>query len=149
LKEINSKNEKGETFMYLFTLRKEVKDLFLEFAYHIAMADGVYQDEERLTMESYCNEMRIPLDETKIRSSVDEILDSIDKECNDQEKRIILFEAIGMAVCDNDFHPTERRLINCAVKHFGWSNEFADKCEQFLWEYMKLQENINNLVIQE
>ena len=76
--------------MYLTLLNQEEKMLFLELAYEIACADGIYSKEEKLIMDSYCKEMQIELKKEFIKMSMDEILEKIAEVSDDRSKKIII-----------------------------------------------------------
>ena len=133
--------------MYLTLLNQEEKMLFLELAYKIACADGVYSEEEKLIMDSYCKEMQIKLKEEFIKMSMDEILEKISTVSDDRNKKIFIFEAIGLAMIDGTYAEEEENMILHMANLFGVENVFVKHCENILNEYIKLQEKMNNLIL--
>jgi len=134
--------------MYLAILNEEEKKLFLGLAYHIAMADGVYCDEEKLMMFSYCKEMQIDLDEAITSKPVSDIIDEMADICAEREKKIIVFETLGLALVDGNYDVSEQKLINIVAKKFGISDEYITKCEKIIKRYIQLQSQINSLIIE-
>ncbi len=133
--------------MYLAALNEEQKKLFLGLAYHIAMADGVYCDDEKHMMASYCKEMQIDLDEAITDKPASDIIEEMADICAEREKKIIVFEAVGLALVDGYYDISEQNLINMAAKKFGTTDEYTSKCEKIIKSYLQLQSQINSLVI--
>ncbi len=133
--------------MYLSTLSEEEKVLFIGLAYNVAMADGVYCEEEKLMMESYCNEMQIMFEQENMVKPVNDIIEEMNDKCGMREKKIFVFEAIGLAMSDNNFDITERRIVNEMMEKFKIPEEFSVKCEQIIQEYIEFQAKIKALVI--
>ncbi len=120
--------------------------MFLSLAAHVANADGQYSEEERAVVKAYCTEMQIPYDEEKAHQSFEAALDEL-AACGEKEKRIILFELVGLALTDRHFDETERTLMEKAVQALGAAPDYVAACEKCVRTYMKLQEEINQLVL--
>ncbi|PIM80616.1 hypothetical protein [Fusobacterium pseudoperiodonticum] len=133
--------------MYLSNLNEKQKYLFLEFAYCLAVSDGNYSVEEQNLMNAYCNEMLITFDSTKIIDKLPEkIIEKINLECNEHEKKIFIFEALGLVLSDLDYTESEKQIINSALMKFGLKDEFRNECENIIREYMHLQNRLNSLI---
>ncbi len=134
--------------MYLEALNDKEKELFLSLAYNLSAADKDYSPEERVTISSYCREMGIDFDMSKIDLSVDKVLDEMDSICSTQMKRIIVFEAMRLTLADLDYDDDERDILNKAIEKFGLGKDFHDKCESLINEFIALQEKLNELIIE-
>lgn len=133
--------------MYLSNLTEKQKYLFLEFAYCLAVSDGDYSIEEENLINAYCNEMLVTFDSTKIIDKLPEkIIEKINLDCNEQEKKIFIFEALGLVLSDLDYTESEKQIINSALMKFGLKDEFRNECENIIKEYMNLQNRLNNLI---
>lgn len=133
--------------MYLSNLTEKQKYLFLEFAYCLAVSDGDYSIEEQNLINAYCNEMLVTFDSTKIIDKLPEkIIEKINLDCNEQEKKIFIFEALGLVLSDLDYTESEKQIINSALMKFGLKDEFRNECENIIKEYMNLQNRLNNLI---
>ena len=136
--------------MYLSYLNEKQKYLFLEFAYCLAVSDGDYSIEEENLMNAYCDEMSIRFDLNKITDKLPEkIIEKINFECNQQEKKIFIFEALGLIFSDLTYTDSEKKIINIALEKFKLKKEFSEKCECIIKEYMNLQDRLNNLILNE
>lgn len=135
--------------MYLTLLKEEQKELFLGLAFHLASADGDYSDEEKAVIAGYCQEMQMTFDQDKMVKPIKEIISKINLSCNSCEKRIIVFEAIGLVMADNNYDEVERRIVKLMTDTFDLGDRFAKNCEVVLNEYISFQNRINKLVIGE
>lgn len=133
--------------MYLNLLEEKSKKLFLKLAYNLASADGNYSDEEKMMIAEYCREMRIDYIQEETKESVNEIVTKLNSLCGSREKKIIVFEIIGLAMIDNYYDKNERKIIDKMIDTFELGTEFCDKCENVLNDYLSLQNRIEKLVI--
>lgn len=133
--------------MYLDLLSRKEKELFLELAYHISMIDGVYAEEEQKTMQVYYNETGIndfALDKNR---SIDTIISEMTNICDIKTKKIIIFESIGLAMCDGSYDDNEKTFLSDLTQKIGLTLDYNNQCELFIKEYVDLQNKINNTVI--
>jgi hypothetical protein len=133
--------------MYLSVLNSEEKALFLGLSYNLATSDGVYSTEEKATIAGYCQEMQTTFDEEKMVKPTDEIIHVLSEKSTEKTKKIIVFEAIGLAMADNNYDDGERKIVLDMEKEFGLASGFAAKCEAVLKEYISFQNKINALVL--
>ena len=132
--------------MYLEVLNPKEKELFLSFAYDLSAADKDFSPEERILISACCREMNIDFDMSKINLSIDEVIDEINQVCSSQVKKIIVFEAIRLAVVDTDYDDDERSIIKKAVEKFGIVPSYHDECEKALTELFNLHDKITSIV---
>lgn len=135
--------------MYLKMLNESQKELFLELAYDLAVADGNYSSEEQKIIAGYCEEMQMNYGQKLSTRPINEIIELIRKGCQECEKRIIVFEAIGLAVIDSKYDKSERKIIESMIETFELENGFEIECEELIKEYMELQNRMNKLVIRD
>jgi tellurite resistance protein len=133
--------------MYLAILSAEEKELFLELAYNLATSDGIYSDEEKEYMRCYCHEMQCEFNENMIVRSVKQIIERYNEISDLKGKKIIVFEAIGLAMADGNFDEGERNILIGIENEFCIEKGFVDKCEKVINEYISFQSKINNLVL--
>ncbi|MBQ9518615.1 MAG: hypothetical protein IJR59_01825 [Firmicutes bacterium] len=132
--------------MYLEALNNKEKELFLSLAYNLSAAGKDYSPEERVTVASYCREMGIDFDMSKVNLSVDEVIDEISSVCSPQIKRIIVFEAMRLTLADLDYDDDERAILKKAFEKFGLDMSFHDSCEALINDFIELQGKINALI---
>lgn len=140
-----SKKKKGGFDMYLSLLNGVEKTNFLSLAMGVASADGNFSEEEQVMIESYCYEMQMEYN-LSCRVPTQMAIDSLREESNENAKKIVVFELIGLALADNNFDKTEKKAIGDICKQFGVDKNYMKKCEDIILEYLGLQERINELV---
>ena len=133
--------------MYLKLLNEEQKELFLDLALIIAQADGVYAESEVNTIQEYCYEMNIPLDRTTPKFTLNQLVEVMANSTNETEKRIIVFEALGLAMVDEIFDEAEAKIIELVSLYFCMENDYIFQCKEIINEYIRLQNKINTTVL--
>lgn len=133
--------------MYLALLKEEQKELFLSLAFNLASANGDFCDEEKAVIAGYCQEMQIVFDQERMVKPVEELISKINLSCDNREKKIIVFESIGLAMVDNKYDDSERKIVKLMTDMFELGDGFAEECESVLSEYITFQKRINELVI--
>ncbi|MBP3476662.1 MAG: hypothetical protein J6K48_10130 [Lachnospiraceae bacterium] len=133
--------------MYLSLLKEEQKRVFLELAYEMAFLDNDFGEKEQFMIESYCNEMQINVPPVIRARSMAEIIETIKEEWEGREKKIVLFEIIGLAMIDGNYDEKERKSIVSMTEIFGLQDKFRDECEILLKEYVEMYGKMNTLVL--
>lgn len=135
--------------MYLMSLSENVKKAFLELAYMVAVSDNDYSDEEKLVMEAYKIELQIEYDLQKLGSNIDPdmVVQVLCADASIAEKKIIVFEIIGLAMTDNQYDDEERKMIKQMNAAFKLDDDYPAKCEAMINKYVELQSQIDTLVI--
>ena len=135
--------------MYLMNLSEKVKKSFLELAYLVAVADNNFSDEEKIVMEAYKNELQIDYDFQNMDNiNLDSVIQSICLNANEAEKKIIVFEIIGLAMTDNLYDDNERKTVKQINEAFQMDAAYPSKCESLIEKYVELQTQIDALVIE-
>ena len=135
--------------MYLKMLNEEQKELFLNFAYKLAMADWNYDEKEQILMKSYCDEMKIKLECINSTISIEEIVEKAVIKFGEMEKKIFIFESIVLAMTDNFYHEKEKNMILFAMKKMEIPEAFHNACEELISTYMELQNKMNQVIFGE
>lgn len=133
--------------MYLSMLSGKQKENFLELAYQMAFIDNDFSEKERIMIESYCHEMWIAVPEVIRAGSINEIIESMKSECTILEKKIIIFEILGLALVDGNYDETERKVIEEITKIFEIEETFLTESEDLLKKYIDVQNGMNALVL--
>lgn len=133
--------------MYLSNLNENLKKLFLNFGYLIAKADGEFSESEKNLLDSYSTELQMECNIETLTLGIDDILKEIKENANETEFKIIIFEAIGIAMSDGDYSEPEKEIIKKAQSEFGLSENFEKLCELLIGKYLSLQSDINDLVL--
>lgn len=132
--------------MYLGMLSSEEKDLFIQLAINIASVDGDYSDVENTMINSYCLEMGVNNSVEKNKSILS-IIERFNIISTEQIKRIVLFEAIGLALSDRNYDKKEEKTIIDIAKTFNIDIQFVEESKKIVNEYFDFQQRINGLVL--
>lgn len=132
--------------MFLNNLTQEKKELFLSLAYKISCIDENYADEEKMVLEQYCVEMDIRIDKIQLIEDFDKILNRINILCNFQEKKIFVFESVGLILADGVIHDKEMEAITNMVRLFEINDNYFEDCMKLIKEYYDLQSRMMNLI---
>lgn len=133
--------------MYLSLLNKKEKELFLGLAYGVSLIDGKYTIEEKQIIESYCDEMQISSSVLNKQVPLNDIIDEMVEECSSRNKKVIVFEIIGLAMCDGKYDGKEKDFIFELSQKFRLDQDFSTQCANIISEYILFQSKINALVI--
>jgi tellurite resistance protein len=135
--------------MYLSLLNAKQKKLFLSLAFNLSNSDGNFSDAEKDVVESYFKEMNIRIELNEVDTDMQRVMEEINVFCEPKEKRIIVFELIGLAMADLKYDEAERTIISEAIEIFNMKPDFKDFCERKLFEYLKIQEEINEAILED
>lgn len=133
--------------MFLSLLATAQKKMFMSMAFIMASSDGVLSENERLVIESYSTEMNMEVKMEEADKEFAHVLSEINTYCEIREKKIIVFELIGLAMVDGNYDEGERKLVRSAIENWGLNDEFGDFCEKKLNEYLKLQEELTAAIL--
>lgn len=133
--------------MFLSLLNQKQKKLFFSFAYNLATIDNDFSENEKILMKSYSVEMNMEFELKDVERNITHVISALNEICMEREKRIIIFELIGLAMSDDNFDRNERKIVQNAMSVWGVSNEFGSFCEKKLLEYFKLQRELNQEIL--
>ncbi|SFC34583.1 tellurite resistance TerB family protein [Butyrivibrio sp. YAB3001] len=133
--------------MYLSRLNNQQKAIFLGLAFNLATTDGDYSESEKAMISTYCDEMHIFFDKTSMVKSNSVLLEEMSKISDIEAKRIVVFELIGLALADGNYHVTERNFIKTMLEEFGLEDGYDSECESVVNEYLNCQSKISQLVL--
>lgn len=133
--------------MYLSILTEKEKQLFLNLAYTLAYSDGEFGDEEKLLLDAYCNEMGTTFDRPETAVSLNELLESLKRDIFENNRKVVYFELLGLAVVDGKYSEEEKKVMDTVREIFGLTCEFADQCYDFLQQYLQMQERLTTLLL--
>ena len=128
-------------------MNEEQKECFFKYAYKLATVDGQYTKSEEEMLLAYCDEMHVPFNVEAEKANVEELLEKLNSVCGEQEKKIVLFEAIGLALVDNKYDESESKMLKAMVQKFDLEMSFKEDAKKYVEEYIQLQAKINTLVL--
>ena len=98
--------------MFLNMLNEQEKQEYLNLVVLAAHINGVLEDEEKIMIRGYQREMGLTNDAIPVCSELDEA--SVFRGFSESEvshKKIVLFELIGLLLCDNEYDEDETRFV--------------------------------------
>lgn len=147
MQEIKKSKITGVISMYLSLLKENNKQLFLKLAYNVSLIDGNIGIEEQQMIDNYCQEMNISNINYTDNISLEDISSIAIKECNTLERKIIIFELIGLSMSDEHYDEKEKDYVFKLSGLFYLDVNYCIECEKLISNYILLQNNINQLVI--
>lgn len=133
--------------MFLSLLDINQKKQFISLAFNLAVSDGEFSENERVVIKNYSVEMGMELKLEDVDTDIDHVISEINNLCGVREKKIIVFEMIGLAMSDYHYDDKERLIVRKALEVFGLDTEFGNFCEKKLTEYFNLQEELNSKIL--
>ena len=74
------------------------------------------------------------------------LLDDINQLASDQEKRIIVFELMGLAVADNVYAPEEQKMMSLVAQRFLISSEEMTRLAEMIKQYYEFVKNTHDFI---
>lgn len=133
--------------MFLSLLNLQQKKLFMSLAYILADSDGDYSDYEKVAIKGYLKEMDIEMPKDQADTNLEYVVDKLNEISSMREKRIIIFEIIGLAMADYNYDDGERKIVKDAMNVFGIDYNYGDYCEKKIAEYLEFQMELSNKVL--
>ena len=133
--------------MYLKLLNDQEKKAFLELACDLSAVDGNFEQAESLMISEYCNEMDISFEECSTNGDITVLLNKLNETLDGKSKKIILFELLGLALCDNMFDNKERDFIYSIAENFGIDKNIVNAFEDVISKYIKIQHDIDDMIL--
>jgi len=132
--------------MFLNSLSKKQKNLFIELAIKAAEANGVVELTEKNMLKAYSMEMEIAPAYSS-DSNIDTLLQEMKDISNECELRIVLFELLGILISDEEYDQTEKVFFEKVRTAFGISKDKCDEMLALLYEYSSVYQKIVSAVL--
>ena len=127
--------------MLLNQLTLMEKETFISLVMKAAEANGVVVAEEYNMFEAYCKEMGIAFFDAKNIKTMDSIID-IYKQSDEKNKKIVLFETIGLMYADKVYDEKEQNFILDFAKKIGLTDEDVKICTKLIIKYLDVLKEI-------
>lgn len=109
--------------MYLSQLDLNKKKLFLDLSIHAAMSNNNFGKEEKLIVNSYCDEMGLQKSEYLATKDLDTVLHELKEICSPREVNIILVEITALIMGDGVYDTLEKDFMKRIQATFEISDE--------------------------
>lgn len=134
--------------MYLSQLNLEKKKLFLDLCIYAALADNNFAQEEKATIDAYCEEMGLEQSSYEVTQDLDTILKELKMKCSKEEINFVLIEITALIMADNIYDSTEEEFMGKMQKVLDVSQEKIDKVFLAI-NHLKISYNMLNEIIVE
>ena len=125
--------------MFLNMLNEQEKQEYLNLVVLAAHINGVLEDEEKIMIRGYQREMGLTNDAIPVCSELDEA--SVFRGFSESEvshKKIVLFELIGLLLCDNEYDEDETRFVIRFCDAAGMPLDEAETISQLAVRYFNV-----------
>ncbi len=132
--------------MFLAYLNKEQKELFRDMCIFMAASDNDFANSEKDLLNDYCKEMSVEYTEKTITSSFDEAIRKITDISNDDQRRAIGFELMGMVMADRIYEPEEREYVKKYSVQSGIPMNDFDQMVNLVNKIYDINEEVKRIV---
>lgn len=127
--------------MFLNSLSKKQKNLFMDLAIKAAEANGGVELAEKNMLKAYGMEMEIaPFYSSDCETEM--VLQEMKDVSTESELKIVLFEILGILISDEDFDDSEKEFLNKVRTSFDISQEKCDEMLRLLYDYSSVYQKI-------
>ena len=130
--------------MYLNRLNEDEKKAFMAFARLVQAVDGNVSEDEEIMIKGYYHEMNL-FGEREEKYSIDELI-SVFNGSTIENKKIVIFEAIGLAYADGEYDESEKNLISKVANAIGITDDIMTKLDAYVLKYIVLVSEINDML---
>lgn len=127
--------------MFLSQLTDMEKKAFISFCIHAANSNGVFAEEEKAMIHEYCKEMEIKYSEEDEIMPMEDVV-AVFSKSDIHNKKITLFEIIGLVYSDEEYDAEEKKFVNEYAEKIGLTVEEAEKQKELIVRYLKLLKEI-------
>ncbi|MCM1186543.1 MAG: hypothetical protein NC251_10460 [Lachnoclostridium sp.] len=121
--------------MFLYLLKEDNKVRFIELCKHASEADEIVDAKEIETINVYCREMGISEEAISDKRELDMILEELKNGADVTEKKIILFEILGLMLADEQYTESEEQFVLKIIETFGIDNQSVNNMYSLLEIY--------------
>ena len=127
--------------MFLNRLDNDEKNLFVSLAAIAANTNGVVTSEEHHMIEEYCREMNIASFDLARTTKYEEIITCYSNS-NEQHKKIVILELIGLMYADGEYDEEEKRFVSDFSSRIGIDGSYVEMIETALIKYLEVTRDL-------
>lgn len=128
--------------MLLSQINKINKEDFLKLCVYAAMSNGVFADEEKETLFSYCREMDIDEHVPDTSEPFEALIERICGETSKEEKKIYILELLSFIKSDGTYDEKEQEFMLKVVTGLKLTKEVLDRFDRILDRYLLIEQEI-------
>ena len=134
--------------MFLNRLSNEQKELFLDLCIHASKSNNDFNDEQKQTIDQYCDEMHIDI-RYEEQNELPFIADRLTEISSEQDLRMILLETAALLLSDSVYDSDEKKFFTALSDRLGLAKEQTDEVIGMLNELTDVYSRINGFVFGE
>lgn len=131
--------------MFLNQLTDEEKNAFISLSVHTANANGIFAEDEKVMLLEYCKEMEIEYSGDSDIMTIDQVVTVFSKSTA-HNKKITLFETLGLVYSDGDYDSDEKKFISNYAKKIGLTDNDVHEQVELVVKYLELLKEIVKVV---
>ena len=131
--------------MFLNQLLDEEKKAFISLSIYAANADGDFSIEEKSMFQEYCKEMDLESFSAKDIISMDDIVNTF-KMSEEHNKKIALFELLGLVYSDGMYKDEEKKFVMDFVKKIDLAENIVEEQLKLVIKYLDVLKEIVQVV---
>ncbi|MEG1846493.1 MAG: hypothetical protein RR239_06290 [Oscillospiraceae bacterium] len=132
--------------MYLNKLSNEQKELFLDICIHAAMSNTIFSDEERETIDQYCDEMKLNNVRYEAIFDFKTAVSKLIEISSRAELKIVALELTALIISDKKYDDYEREVMNYFISQVGIDENNYNEVSSLLNELWIIYSKINDFV---
>lgn len=132
--------------MYLRRLSQPAKEVFIEIAKYLCNADGIVDKREEKLLAAYGEELQMSISLDLPKKSLEALAMDLNAATDRIQKRIVVFELMGLALVDGNYTDEEKAFFKLLGKKLDLRPTFTERCEASIREYMAVQKKIDEVI---
>lgn len=133
--------------MFLDKLSDEKKEMFLQLSIHAAMSNDDFAEEQKVVIESYCEELGMKDYKIELHSDLKTLLEEIKASSSKKEKHIIVFEIASVILSDYNYDTIEQEFMNSLNEILEIPEETLEKMIELINNLMEVYEGIAEVIL--
>lgn len=128
--------------MFLNYLQEDNKEYFLKVCVHAALANEIFADEQRETLDAYCREMNLESHIPDINESFLDLLKVVSENTTSAEKNIFVIETLALIKADGVYDEKEKTFMKKLIKELNVSEDKLEEFTVLLNKYIAIGEEL-------
>jgi len=134
--------------MFLNYLEEDNKERFLKVCIHAALANGLFEEEEKDMLGAYCREMDIEEHIPETSESFDKLLKEIFDNATMVERKIFTLEVLALVQADGVYDEDEKNFMEKLTSNLGISDDILLKLNGLLEKYLEVGADMYSLIFE-
>lgn len=134
--------------MFLNYLKEDNKEYFLKVCVHAALSNGIFAEEQKETLDSYCREMNVEVHTPDTQESFLDLLKLVSKNTTSAERNIFVIETLALIKADGIYDEKEKSFMTELVKGLNVSESELERFSELLDKYIEIGKELYTGIIE-